>query len=92
MSRLTGRRVCKECQGTFHISALKDEKVCPACGGELYRRKDDAPETIQNRLNVYHTQTAPLIDYYRRAGKLAPVNGEGTPEEVTAAILSALRG
>lgn len=92
LSRLAGRRVCKECQGTFHISALKDEKVCPACGGELYRRKDDAPETIQNRLNVYHTQTAPLIDYYRRAGKLAPVNGEGTPEEVTAAILNALRG
>lgn len=92
LSRLTGRRVCRACQGTFHISALKDENVCPACGGELYRRKDDAPETIQNRLNVYHTQTAPLIDFYRRAGKLAPVNGEGTPEEVTAAILSALRG
>ena len=92
LSRLTGRRVCRACQGTFHISTLKDENVCPACGGELYRRKDDAPETIQNRLNVYHTQTAPLIDFYRRAGKLAPVNGEGTPEEVTAAILSALRG
>ena len=92
LSRLTGRRVCRACQGTFHISTLKDENVCPACGGELYRRKDDAPETIQNRLNVYHTQTAPLIDFYRRAGKLAPVNGEGTPEEVTAAILRALRG
>lgn len=92
LSRLTGRRVCRACQGTFHISTLKDENVCPACGGELYRRKDDAPETIQNRLNVYHTQTAPLIDFYRRAGKLAPVNGEGTPEEVTAAIMSALRG
>ena len=92
LSRLTGRRVCRACQGTFHISTLEDENVCPACGGELYRRKDDAPETIQNRLNVYHTQTAPLIDFYRRAGKLAPVNGEGTPEEVTAAILSALRG
>ena len=92
LSRLTGRRVCRACQGTFHISTLKDENVCPACGGELYRRKDDAPETIQNRLNVYHTQTAPLIDFYKRAGKLAPVNGEGTPEEVTAAILRALRG
>ncbi|MCR4620909.1 MAG: adenylate kinase [Clostridiales bacterium] len=92
LSRLTGRRVCRACQGTFHISSLKDENVCPACGGELYRRKDDAPETIQNRLNVYHTQTAPLIDYYRRAGKLAPVDGEGTPEAVTRAILSALRG
>ncbi|MBR5985760.1 MAG: adenylate kinase [Clostridia bacterium] len=92
LSRLTGRRVCRACQGTFHISTLKDENVCPSCGGELYRRKDDAPETIQNRLNVYHTQTAPLIDFYRRAGKLAPVNGEGTPEEVTAAILRALRG
>ena len=92
LSRLTGRRVCRACQGTFHISTLKDENVCPACGGELYRRKDAAPETIQNRLNVYHTQTAPLIDFYKRAGKLAPVNGEGTPEEVTAAILRALRG
>ncbi|MBR5751914.1 MAG: adenylate kinase [Clostridia bacterium] len=92
LSRLTGRRVCRACQGTFHISSLEDEKVCPVCGGELYRRKDDAPETIQNRLNVYHTQTAPLIDFYRRAGKLAPVNGEGTPEQVTDAILSALRG
>ena len=92
LSRLTGRRVCRACQGTFHISSLEDEKVCPVCGGELYRRMDDAPETIQNRLNVYHTQTAPLIDFYRRAGKLAPVNGEGTPEEVTAAILRALRG
>ena len=92
LSRLTGRRVCRACQGTFHISTLKDENVCPACGGELYRRKDDAPETIQNRLNVYHTQTAPLIDFYKRAGKLAPVSGEGTPEEVTAAILRALRG
>ncbi|MBR5009731.1 MAG: adenylate kinase [Clostridia bacterium] len=92
LSRLTGRRVCRACQGTFHISTLKDENVCPACGGELYRRKDDAPETIQNRLNVYHTQTAPLIDFYKREGKLAPVSGEGTPEEVTAAILRALRG
>ena len=90
LSRLTGRRVCRACQGTFHISTLANEKVCPDCGGELYQRKDDSPETITNRLNVYHQQTAPLIDFYKAKGSLRRVEGDQTPDEVTRAILTAL--
>ena len=74
LSRLTGRRVCKDCQGTFHISQLEKE-VCPVCGGALYQRDDDKPETIENRLKVYHTQTAPLIAFYKERGQLKVVNG-----------------
>ena len=90
MARLTGRRVCKNCANTFHISTLKDEKVCPDCGGELYQRKDDSPETIANRLNVYHSQTAPLIDFYTKAGTLRTVDGDNGLDEVTSAIMKAL--
>lgn len=90
MARLTGRRVCKSCANTFHISSLKDDKVCPDCGGELYQRKDDSPETISNRLNVYHSQTAPLIDFYTKAGTLRTVDGDDGLDEVTSAIMKAL--
>lgn len=90
MARLTGRRVCRNCANTFHISTLKDEKVCPDCGGELYQRKDDSPETIANRLNVYHSQTAPLIDFYTKAGTLRTVDGDNGLDEVTSAIMKAL--
>ena len=90
MARLTGRRVCRNCAGTFHISGLANEKVCPDCGGELYQRKDDSPETISNRLNVYHSQTAPLIDFYTRMGTLRTVDGDNGLDEVTSAIMKAL--
>jgi len=90
MDRLTGRRVCAKCQGTFHITKLKDEKVCPVCSGELIQRNDDKPETIANRLNVYHTQTAPLIGYYTDNGKLHTVDGDNRPEDVLKAILASL--
>ena len=90
LKRLTGRRVCRQCSGTFHISALADEKVCPDCGGELYQRKDDSPETITNRLNVYHSQTAPLIDFYSKMGTLRTVDGDAELDKVTSAILQAL--
>lgn len=90
MARLTGRRVCKSCANTFHISSLENEKICPDCGGELYQRKDDSPETIANRLNVYHSQTAPLIDFYTKAGTLRKVDGDSGMDEVTSAILNAL--
>ena len=70
LSRLTGRRICGKCQGTFHISKLADEKACPVCGGELYQRNDDKPETIATRLKAYHEQTEPLIGYYKGLGKL----------------------
>ena len=90
LSRLTGRRVCGKCQGTYHISKLADEKVCPVCGGELIHRDDDKPETIKKRLQVYHDQTAPLIGYYTGNGKLKTVDGDNRPEEVLKAILASL--
>ena len=90
LNRLTGRRVCGKCQGTFHVSKLADEKVCPVCGAELIHRDDDKPETISKRLQVYHDQTAPLIGYYTGNGKLKTVDGDNRPEEVLKAILASL--
>ena len=90
LSRFTGRRVCGKCQGTFHVSKLADEKVCPVCGGELIHRDDDKPETIKKRLSVYHEQTAPLIGYYTGNGKLKTVDGDNRPEDVLKAILASL--
>ena len=90
LSRLTGRRICGKCQGTFHISKLADEKACPVCGGELYQRSDDHPDTISTRLKAYHESTEPLIGYYRGLGKLRTVNGDSQLEEVFKAILATL--
>ncbi len=90
LDRLTGRRVCGKCQGTFHISKLADAAVCPVCGGELIYRDDDKPETIKKRLQVYHDQTAPLIGYYQGNGKLKTVDGDNRPEDVLKAILASL--
>ena len=90
LDRLTGRRVCTKCSGTFHISKLADEKLCPVCGGELYQRDDDKPATISNRLNVYHAQTAPLIGYYAGLGRLKRIDGDDRPEDVFHKILSSL--
>ena len=98
LARLTGRRVCSKCNGTFHVSKLADEKVCPTCGGELYQREDDKPATISNRLGVYHEQTAPLIGYYAGLGKLKRIDvgalplydGDSRAEDVFNAILASL--
>ena len=90
LARLTGRRVCAKCAGTFHVSQLNGASVCPVCGGELIQRKDDTPETISNRLSVYHTQTAPLIDYYAKEGNLVTVDGDQELGAVTKAIFTAL--
>lgn len=90
VDRLTGRRVCATCSGTFHISKLADEKLCPVCGGVLYQRDDDKPATISNRLNVYHEQTAPLIGYYAGLGRLKRIDGNDRPEDVFQKILSSL--
>ena len=90
VDRLTGRRVCVTCSGTFHISKLADERLCPVCGGELYQRDDDKPATISNRLNVYHEQTAPLIGYYAGLGRLKRIDGNARPEDVFQSILSSL--
>ena len=85
MARISGRRVCKSCGETFHISRLQSEQ-CTRCGGELYQRKDDNPETVQSRLDVYEKQTAPLIAYYKGKGVLFNVNGSTTPEATFAEV------
>ena len=78
VSRLAGRWTCRQCGAVYHqrVSPPKAEGRCDQCGGELYQRDDDKPETVRNRLAVYYQQTAPLIDYYRGQGKLVEVNGE----------------
>lgn len=90
LDRLTGRRVCPKCNGTFHISKIGDQKECPSCCGELVHRPDDQAETIQKRLEVYHRQTLPLTSYYQGKGILRTVNGALTPEAVQDLILKAL--
>ena len=90
LERLTGRRVCSKCSGTFHVSKLADETVCPVCGDKLYQREDDKPATISNRLNVYHEQTAPLIGYYAGLGRLKRIDGNARPEDVFQKILASL--
>ena len=82
MARLCGRRVCKECGESYHVSTLNGETKCARCGGELYQRKDDNPETVQNRLDVYSAQTAPLIDYYTKKGIILNFTGTDDPPEV----------
>ena len=81
LNRLCGRRVCKDCGESYHVSRLNGETKCARCGGELYQRKDDNPETVQSRLDVYNAQTAPLIEYYEKKGILFNVCGDGSPEE-----------
>ena len=82
MNRLCGRRVCKECGESYHISTLNGATKCSRCGGELYQRKDDNPETVQNRLDVYTEQTKPLIDYYTKKGIILNFVGTDDPPEV----------
>lgn len=79
MARLTGRRTCKECGAGFHLKfdPPKVDNVCDKCGGELYQRDDDNETTVSARLNVYQTQTFPLIDYYQEQGKLRKIDGVG---------------
>ena len=82
MDRICGRRVCA-CGQSYHVSTLNGVTTCEKCGGKLYQRKDDVPETVKTRLDTYKSQTAPLIDYYKSQGKLESVtSGEGSPDEV----------
>lgn len=90
IKRLSGRRVCVSCGGTFHLSLLADEKVCPTCWNALEQRKDDMPETIAHRLEVYEEQTAPLIEYYREKGNLVEVKVDGSIEENFSKLLGVL--
>jgi len=91
--RLSGRWICRQCQTPYHadFSPPVKEGVCDACGGTLYQRDDDKPETVRVRLKVYRQQTAPLIDYYRQAGLLVEIDGTGDIETVGAALVQAAR-
>ena len=90
LDRLCGRRVCKDCGESYHVSRLNGATTCARCGGELYQRKDDNPETVQSRLDVYNAQTAPLIEYYTKKGLLFNVVGNTTPDDVYAQITQKL--
>ncbi len=92
LNRLSGRWICRQCQTPYHAinSPTKVWGKCDNCGGELYQRPDDTVETVKKRLEVYFTQTAPLIDYYTRADKLLEVDGEGSVNEVGRRIVTAL--
>ena len=92
IKRLTGRRVCKDCGASYHIVNIppKKEGVCDICGGELIQRKDDNIEPVENRINVYEEQTAPLIGYYKEAGSLVDFDGEASLDEVFDAIVQAI--
>ena len=87
--RMGGRRACVGCGATYHIeyAPTKKEGICDTCGGELILRDDDKPETVQKRLDVYHEQTQPLIDYYTKAGILRTVDGTVDIDDVFQAIL-----
>ena len=92
IKRLTGRRVCADCGATFHIEAMppKVEAVCDLCGGELKQRKDDQEDVIKTRLQTYEQNTLPVLEYYKRAGKYAVVDGLGNTEDVYKRIESEL--
>ena len=90
--RMGGRRACVGCGATYHVeyAPTKKEGICDACGAELILRDDDKPETVQKRLNVYHEQTQPLIDYYTEAGILKTVDGTVDIDDVFQAIVDIL--
>ncbi|MBI2868287.1 MAG: adenylate kinase [Chloroflexi bacterium] len=92
LKRLGGRWICRQCQAPYHEvdSPPRAAGKCDACGGELYQRADDTPETVKKRLKVYFDETMPLIDYYTSTGKLVEVAGEGRVEEISRRILQAL--
>ncbi len=90
VDRLSGRRVCLQCGGTYHSSTLNQRTDCAACGHDLVQREDDRPETVLNRLAVYHKQTKPLIDFYTAQGIVKTIDGTQTPDACFDTILSVL--
>ena len=92
MRRMTGRRACTACGATYHVEAAppKTEGVCDACGGALVQRDDDKPETVQSRLDVYHSQTEPLKDFYAQRGVLKTVENQPTIEATAKAVADTL--
>ncbi len=93
IKRLSGRLICRQCQTPYHVDFKKPQQpgVCDRCGGQLYQRDDDNAETVKARLRTFHGQTAPLIEYYRSAGILVEIPGTGSVEEISAAVLVAVK-
>ena len=94
ITRMGGRRSCPNCGATYHIQYIppKKEGICDSCGEALVLRNDDKPETVKNRLNVYHESTQPLIDFYKEQGVLREVDGTQDMKDVFAAIINILEG
>ncbi len=94
LRRLSGRWICPQCQAPYHIitSPPKVAGRCDRCNVELYQRQDDKVETVQKRLQVYFAETAPLIQYYQKAGKLLEINGEQSIAEVNKELMLAIGG
>jgi adenylate kinase len=92
MTRLIGRRVCRNCGATYHVINMPPEKegVCDVCGGELYQRSDDTAVTVENRIEVYNAQTMPLVEYYEKLGNIAHIEGSTGLEDVFNGIVSVL--
>lgn len=94
VARLSGRRTCEQCRAVFNVSERppKEEGVCDKCGGKLFQREDDRPESVKVRLETYERSTAPLIDFYEQVGLLLRVDAHGTPAEIAERTLTALEG
>ncbi len=90
--RMSGRRVCSKCGASYHLEYKKpiNDGVCDSCGAELIQRKDDHPDTVLDRLNVYHEQTEPLKEYYEKTGKLKVVEGQEEVKDTTRLVFEAL--
>jgi len=91
--RLSGRATCSGCQKPYNLSTAPPKKagVCDSCGGKLVQRPDDQPDPVRRRLNVYSEQTAPVLDYYRKAGKVREINAAGGLDDVSARLSAAVR-
>lgn len=92
INRMSGRRVCEKCGASYHLEYKKPkvEGICDACSGTLIQRKDDHPDTVKSRLDVYHSETEPLKDYYEKQGKLTVVEGQEEIEATTRLLIEAL--
>ncbi len=92
ITRLTGRRVCKQCGASFHVVNIppKKEGICDFCGGELMQRADDTAETVNNRIEVYNQQTMPLVEYYKKADNIVTIDGALPLDTVFAEIVKAI--
>lgn len=91
VSRITSRRQCRKCGEILHVTPGTPANKCPVCGGELYTRPDDTAERVKHRLEVYHTETLPVKNYYQNSGKYVEIKGDQTPEKVFEDIVSVLK-